>query len=103
MSYVKTGIAPTAPHVYVKPKMNTEISTEFFPYGTIEKTAKSPYTAFIKHFNEAISAYPEKLKDLYEAALVSERMLRYIRAGDHIKKEPILALLIVMGKELTDI
>lgn len=94
----------------VKPKtdVNVEFSTEIFSYDELTKPTPLPvrdtetaqYAVFVKHFNAEIEAYPGKLKDLYEAAFVSERMLRYIRAGVNIKKEPILAILITMGKNL---
>lgn len=94
-----------------KANANMEFSTEIFPYDTLTKpkllpesdTETAQYTAFAKHFNTEIEAYPGKLRDLYEAAFVSERMLRYIRAGTNIKKEPILAILITMGKDLDSI
>jgi len=45
---------------------------------------------FVRYFNDIISTYKGKLKDLYDTAMVSERMFRYLRNGEHIKKEPLL-------------
>jgi hypothetical protein len=92
---------------------STEFSTELFPYNlpdkpyqksmTVKKSSEnyieaSKYTAFIRHINKVLDAYPATMTEIYETALVSERMFRYLRNGTHIKKEPILALLIVMGQ-----
>ena len=55
---------------------------------------------FAIHFNALISTFPGKKNELYQSALVSDRMFRYIKSGLYLKKEPILALLIVLGLEL---
>ena len=58
---------------------------------------------FAIHFNALISTFPGKKNELCQAALVSDRMFRYIKSGLYLKKEPILALLIVLGLELDKI
>jgi len=58
---------------------------------------------FTKIFDKLLSAYPGKMIDLCGAALVSERMLRYIKLGNHIKKESILSLLIAMEQDIDNI
>jgi len=64
---------------------------------------KSPAGNFTDSFNKLISTYPGKLIDLCATASVSDRMLRHIKNGKHLKKEPILALLIAMGQDLNSI
>jgi len=93
---------------------NDEFSTEIFPYDAVSKSkpttkhesivSEAPqYTAFMQHLEDLISSYPGKKKEIYEAALVSERMFRYIRSGINVKKEPTLALLIAMRQPLDSI
>jgi len=55
---------------------------------------------FAQCFGMLLAKYPGKMTDLCSSAIVSERMLRYIRAGKHLKKESILALLIAMEQDL---
>jgi len=86
-----------------KASMGEEFSTEIFPYGMSTKTTAPQFTSFARHFNAAIEAYPGKIKDLYETACVSERMLRYIRTGANITKGSVLAVLITIGKDLDSI
>jgi hypothetical protein len=100
----------TAP---VNPAMsNIELATELFPYDSITKrkpttkfeaiiTETPQYTAFLQMFDELIDAYPGKKKELYEDALISERMFRYMRSGINIKKEPLISLLVSMKQPLS--
>ena len=65
-------------------------------------------TEFSKHFNHLLSTYittitTGKKIDLCEDASVSDRMFRHIKSGRHLRKESILALLIVMGLSLDEI
>jgi|GEM_PF-554656 len=55
---------------------------------------------FARHFNDIISTHNGKLKDLYDTAMVSERMFRYLRNGKHIKKEPLLAILLTLTQQI---
>lgn len=64
---------------------------------------KSPNIGFANHFNKLLNKYPGKKIELCKAALVSDRMFRHIKSGYHLKKEPILALLITMELGLADI
>ena len=52
---------------------------------------------FVAYFNGLLDKYQGKIKELCELACVSERMFRYIRKGEHIRKEPLVALLLTMG------
>ena len=58
---------------------------------------------FAVDFNELISLYPGKLIELCDIASVSDRMLRHLKRGNHLKKEPILAVLIAMGQNIENI
>lgn len=58
---------------------------------------------FIPHIGKLLSEYTGKLKDLYETAFVSERMFRYMKQGKHLKKEPLLAILIALNRNVDDI
>ena len=58
---------------------------------------------FATDFNKLVSSYPGKLMNLCDIASVSDRMFRHIRNGKHLKKEPILALLVVMEQNLDKI
>lgn len=106
-------ISGTSLTLYDVLDQSTEFSTELFPYNlsdkpyqkhiSVEKSSEnyiegSKYTAFIRHINKILDAYPATMTEIYETALISERMFRYLRNGMHIKKEPILALLIVTGQ-----
>jgi hypothetical protein len=68
-----------------------------FPNPAPDNAEVSPYADFMLHFGKIIREFPGTMRKLCESALVSERMLRYIRMGRHIKKEPVLALLIAMN------
>jgi len=52
---------------------------------------------FVNGFNSLLASYSGKAKELCNLACVSERMFRYIRNGVHIRKEPLVALLLTMG------
>ena len=81
---------------------NVELSSELFPdFVPCEKIDAN--VDFANHFNTLLAAYPGKKIDLYKAALVSDRMFRHIKSGHHLRKEPILALLIAMGLNLENI
>lgn len=58
---------------------------------------------FSKHFLYHLKKYKGKKIELCESALVSEKMFRHIKVGKFLKKEPILALLIVMNLDLDEI
>ena len=83
-----------------------EFSIELSPYGVSTNLAgqlnEAPFTEipnfkdFIECFNSTVSAHEGKISDLCEAAMVSERMFRYMKKGEHLKKESILAVLISM-------
>jgi hypothetical protein len=60
-------------------------------------------TKFANHFDSLLSDYSGKKSDLYKSALISDRMFRHIKAGRYLRKEPVLALLIVMELSLDDI
>lgn len=66
-----------------------------------QKPSKKPSnTAFESLFKQLLTSYKGTEIDLYESALVSDQMFRYIKAGKHLRKEPILSLLIVMEVDL---
>ena len=58
---------------------------------------------FSNHFKLLLSECPGDNSKLCESASVSDRMFRHIKSGKHLRKEPILALLIIMGLELEDV
>lgn len=68
-----------------------------------KKLAYTDNIYFANHFNTLLSAYPGKKIDLCWAASVSERMFRHLKSGRYLRKESILALLIVMNLSLEDI
>jgi len=68
------------------------------------ETAEAPQNEiFVRYFNDIISTHKGKLKDLYDTAMVSERMFRYLRNGEHIKKEPLLAILLTLTRQIDTI
>jgi len=58
---------------------------------------------FAVHIKSLLKQYPGKQSNLYMAASMTDRMFRYIKSGQYLKKESILTLLIVMDLELPDI
>jgi hypothetical protein len=58
---------------------------------------------FPEYFNKLISLYPGKKHELYDAAQVSERMYRYVKNGQFLTKETLLALAISLELKLDDI
>lgn len=90
---------------------NSEFSTEIFPYNSNSKAdTQNLYKQknvqninFSGHIKSLIATYTGKQLELYRAASMTDRMFRYIKSGQHLKKESILTLLIVMDLELSDI
>jgi len=76
------------------------ISLCFYSKNFDEKTRGE---GFVIDFNKLLATYPKKLVELCHIASVSDRMLRYIKSGKHLKKESILALLIAMEQDLETI
>jgi hypothetical protein len=60
-------------------------------------------TSFAIYFNALLATYTGKKNELCGAASVSDRMFRHIKAGRYLKKEVVLALLIVLGLSLNEI
>lgn len=58
---------------------------------------------FSAHFKHLLSTYSYRISKLCADARIDERVFRYIRAGQHLTKKPILALLIVMGLDVSQI
>jgi DNA-binding Xre family transcriptional regulator len=58
---------------------------------------------FSEYFNKLISLYPGKKYELYDAAQISERMYRYVKNGQFLTKETLLALAISLELKLNDI
>ena len=71
--------------------------------NSLETADTQQNEVFARHFNGILSAHNGKLKDLYDAAMVSERMFRYLRNGQHIKKEPLLAILLTLTRQIETI
>jgi len=85
----------------IKPKINAEKCTGIYTEVTAKPKGENHNADFIRTFNGFITAFPGKIIELCEAAIVSERMYFHIKLGKHLKKEPITALLIVLNKSLT--
>ena len=67
---------------------------------SLSKIVEASYPdEFIDCFNKLLSKHKGKIKELCELACVSERMFRYIRKAEHIRKEPLIALLLVLGAD----
>jgi len=104
-------------HERVAKYSNSEFSVELHPCTEEQALLKSQSQSkiigtsedkainanFSKHFNDILSTYPVKKMELYEAALVSDRMFRHIKSGRFLRKEPVLALLVVIGLNVASI
>ena len=75
-----------------------ELSPRRATAGDVQESAD-----FIECFEVLLRTYPKRVVDLCNLASVSERMFRHIKNGRHLKKEPILALLIAMNCPLNSI
>jgi hypothetical protein len=101
----------TSPVIAAAHSSEAEAGTELFPYSECRRpndfTGNKPNdferADFVNSINALIAAYPGKMTELCFAASVSDRMFRHIKMGRHLKKEPILALLIVMEQCLNSI
>ena len=84
-----------------------EFSKELFPYDDIENRVShhefKDKVAFITQLEDIITLSNRKLTDLCKDALISERMIHHMRKGQHLRKEAIIALLVVLEQELEDI
>ena len=94
----KAGLSLQAFHDNPK-NTNSEISNEIFPYPE----SKMNFFAFTEHFEKVLSLYEGTFLELSSMALISDRHLRYIRDGTSLRKEPILAVLVVLGLGLNEI
>jgi len=91
--------------------LDTEFSTELTPLTSEIKKVSSKNSIrniptninFATHFGKLLATYTSKKIELCEAALVSDRMFRHVKSGCHLKKEPLLAILIAMGLAFDDI
>ncbi|MCL2187577.1 MAG: hypothetical protein FWC16_05930 [Defluviitaleaceae bacterium] len=59
--------------------------------------------SFGEMLRKLVHEYPQSKRHLCEASMVSERMFRYMKEGQHLKKEPVLALAISLGADLENI
>ena len=82
-----------------KTGFNLESGDEYFPYP--EKPEQ--HLGFTEHFEMVLSSYKGTILQLSEMALISDRHLRYIRDGTSLRKEPVLAVLVVLGLGLNEI
>jgi hypothetical protein len=94
------------PRLEIMDKLNGEFSEEIAIYADEilkYKTLEPVNSDFVEHFSNLLASYPDKKIDLCDAALVSDRMFRHIKSGRFLRKEPLLALLIVMNLNWDDI
>ena len=86
-------------------EVSFDTGNEIFPFKNFKDASckNSTNTRFSNHFYSLLSEYPGKKSDLYKAASISDRMFRHIKTGRYLRKESVLALLIVMGLGLVDI
>lgn len=85
----------------------SELSKELFFYDDIDDRIShhghKDKVAFTTQLDDIITLSGRKLTDLCKDALISERMVHHMRKGQHLRKEAIIALFIVLEQELENI
>jgi len=82
-----------------KAEHNAECAEELCPFGVKQTQA----IGFIEDLDSLLPPYFGSFTALSTAALMTDRTLRYIKAGRHLSKSSILSLLIAMGLDLENI
>jgi len=76
-----------------------EMSDEVFPYSENYQYR----LRFIEHFEKVLSTFNGTMMELSNMALISDRHLRHMKNGINLRKESLLAVLVVLGLDVSEI